>query len=70
MFEKYSWKSNVEEETRLEDLQNKIRNNEIQEDDLMQEDREKLVMLYSKQNDYLRKRLKMYKQEISRLLKI
>lgn len=68
MFNEYSWKKESDEEKRILELQRRIKENEIQEEDLSEEDREKVILLYHKQNEYLRNRLRMYKQEIGRLL--
>ena len=68
MFNDYSWKRESDEEKRIIELQNKIKNNELQEEDLSDEDREKVIMLYHKQNEYLRERLRLYKQEIGGML--
>lgn len=70
MFAEYSWKKESDEEKRIIELQNKIKLNEIQEEDLSEDDRQKVIMLYHKQNEYLRERLRIYKQEISGLLNI
>lgn len=69
MFNEYSWVKDSKEEKRILELQNKIKINELTEEQLSSEDRDKLILLYEKQNDYLRERLKIYKQEISELLK-
>ena len=69
MFDEYSWKKESDEEKRIEILQRKLIDNEIQEEDISDEDIEKILMLFHKQNEYLRERLKMYKQQMSRILK-
>ena len=68
------WKQNlkiVEDkgEKRILELQRKIRENEIDEEYLSDEDKQKVRMLYHKQNEALREKLKQYKREIGKLLK-
>ena len=68
------WKQNLKvvedkEEKRILELQNKIKANEIDEEDLSEEDKQKVRMLYHRQNEALREKLKQYKKEIGKLLK-
>jgi len=68
------WKENLKiaenkEEKRILELQRKIKANEIDEEDLSEEDKQKVRMLYHKQNEALREKLKQYKREIGKLLK-
>lgn len=68
------WKENLKiaedkEEKRILELQNKIKANELSEEDLSEEDKQKVRMLYYRQNEALREKLKQYKKEIGKLLK-
>ena len=68
------WKQNLKvvedkEEKRILELQRKIKANELSEEDLSEEDKQKVRMLYHKQNEALREKLNQYKKEIGKLLK-
>lgn len=57
------------EEKRILELQRKIKANEINEEDLTEEDYKKLIQLYTKQNQELRKKIEIYRQVIKKKLK-
>lgn len=57
------------EEKRILELQRKIKANEINEEDLTEEDYKKLIQLYTKQNQELRKKIEIYRQIIKKKLK-
>ena len=69
-----SWKQNLKvsedkEEKRILELQRKIKRGEITEEELSDEDREKIIMLYHKQNEALREKINQRKNEICKILK-
>lgn len=57
-----------EEELRIRKLQDKFKMGYIDEEDISEVDREKLIKLYKIQNEKLKDRLKLEKKEISELL--
>lgn len=69
-----SWKQNLKvsedkEEKRILELQRKIKRGEITEEELSDEDRRKIIMLYHKQNEALREKINQRKNEICKILK-
>lgn len=69
-----SWKQNLKvsedkEEKRILELQRKIKRGEITEEELSDVDRNKIIMLYHKQNEALREKINQRKNEIRKILK-
>ena len=58
-----------ENERRLLQLQKAYKSGKIQEEDISQEDKEKLIVLYKKQNSELKETIKNEKKEIRKILK-
>ena len=71
--EEHAFKDNIiikqdEEELRLLQLQREYKSGKILEEDMSQEDKEKLINLYKKQNLELKETIKKEKEEIRKML--
>lgn len=71
--EENTFKNNIvikqdEEEQRLLQLQRAYKSGKIQEENISQEDKEKLIVLYKKQNSELKETIKNEKKEIRKIL--
>lgn len=71
--EEHAFKDNIiikqdEEELRLLQLQREYKSGKILEEDMSQEDKEKLINLYKKQNLELKETIKNEKEEIRKML--
>lgn len=69
-----NWKDSIKvvedkEKKRILDLQRKIKENKLQEEDLSSEDVKKLRMLYYEQNEKLRNELNKCKNIIKKLIR-